>query len=304
MSKKDYSLPYTKVGIGMPVYNGERYIEESIKSNLNQSFEDFTLIISDNASTDRTQEICLDYAAKDKRIHYIHNPVNLGAAKNYSRCFDPSNCEYFRWSNADDLIEPKQIELCVNILESQPDTVLTYGKTMIIDEHGKLTSHYDDNLHLQQDSPADRFIAGLSSIGLSNILYGLIRKEQLAHTALLGNYIASDINLIIELTLYGKFHEIPEYLFSRRMHPQASSWDRSDEETQKAFWDTSKKKLWFQQHRAVYEYFKAVHRAPIASAEKNRIYKYLLKFAYWRKNKLAKEVVDYTKFNTLKYFKS
>jgi len=304
MSSQTQNLPFTKVGIGMPVYNGERYIEESIKSNLCQTYDDFTLIISDNASSDRTQEICLDYASQDKRIHYIHNPTNLGASKNYTRCFEPANCEYFRWSNADDLIEPSQIEQCVKVLDENSDTVLTYGKTMIIDDSGKLTEHYDDHLDLRQDSAAERFITGIKSIGLSNVLYGLMRRDQLAKTALLGNYIASDINLIIELTLYGKFHELPDYLFSRRMHPEASSWDRSDEETQREFWDTSKKKLWFQHTRAMYEYFRAVKRAPIPLKEKKEIFILLTRIVNWRKDKLFNEFIDFTKYNTLKRFKN
>ncbi|MFT6372592.1 MAG: glycosyltransferase involved in cell wall biosynthesis, partial [Gammaproteobacteria bacterium] len=176
MHQNTNNLPFAKVGIGMPVYNGEKYIEESIKSNLRQTFDDFTLIISDNASTDRTREICLDFATQDQRIHYIHNPINLGAAKNYARCFEPSDCEYFRWSNADDLIEPELVEKCLRVLEANPDTVLAYGKTKIIDESGNITEHYDDNLDLRQNSAAERFITGKQSIGLSNVLYGLMRR--------------------------------------------------------------------------------------------------------------------------------
>lgn len=301
--QNDKSL-FTKVGIGMPVFNGERYIEESIKSNLCQSYEEFTLFISDNASTDRTREICLDYAASDKRIRYIHNPVNLGASKNYTRCFEPANCEYFRWSNADDLIEPTLIERCVQILDKHPDTVLTYGKTMIIDENSQLTSYYDDNLNLNQNSAAERFITGKQKIGLSNVLYGLMRRDLLSKTALLGNYKGSDINLILELTLYGKFYEIPEYMFSRRMHPEASSWDKDNDQKQRDFWDTSKNKLWFQNTRAIYEFFKAVKRAPIPKSEKKQIITLLTKTIYWEKNALFSELADYTKHNTLKRFRN
>ncbi len=300
MSQSENTLAFAKVGIGMPVYNGEQYIEESIRANLAQSFEDFHLIISDNASTDRTAEICRDYAAQDKRIHYLHNPVNLGASKNYTRCFEPANCLYFRWSNADDLLEPTLVEKCVEVLDQHPDTVLVYGKTKIIDDKGALLDHYDDQLDLRQESAAERFITGKENIGLSNVLYGLMRRDQLAKTALLGNYIASDINLILELTLYGKFYEIPEYLFSRRMHPGASSWDRKDEDRQKSFWDTSKKKLWFQYTRALREYFKATRRANIPAQDKKQIYIYLAKHLYWGKDRLWHEFADYIKYNTLK----
>ena len=84
-----------RIAIGMPVYNGEKYIESAISSILAQTYTDFDFIISDNASTDRTQEICLTYAARDNRIRYHRNEVNLGAAPNYNRVFQLSSNEFF-----------------------------------------------------------------------------------------------------------------------------------------------------------------------------------------------------------------
>lgn len=303
MSCQPNKIPFKRVGIGMPVYNGEQYIEEALNTNLSQTFDDFILVISDNASTDKTEEICRQYANQDERIYYLRNDVNLGAAKNYACCFTPTPCEYFRWSNADDIIEPTLIEQCLNTLDENPDTVLAYGKTKIIDPHGEVTSLYDDNLDLREDSAADRFINAKKRIGLSNVLYGLMRREELSKTALLGNYIASDTNLIVELTLYGKFIELEDYLFSRRMHPQASSWDREDNEAQASFWDASEKKLLFQYTKATSEYFRAVARAPISQSEKRRIFLHLSKGLYWGKQKLLKEIKDYTIYNSLRLFK-
>lgn len=279
-----------RVGIGMPVYNGERYLEETLNATLAQTYEDFELIIADNASTDRTGQICQDFTAKDSRIRYIRNTVNLGASKNYSICFEPSKSEYFRWANADDLPAPSLLEKCVNVLDKHPDAVLAYGKTNIIDEEGKFIEHYDDKLDLQDNCPSARFIQCSQNIGLSNILYGLMRRDCLANTALLGNYLASDINLITEMTLYGKYLEIPEYLFSRRMHPDCSSWDRESEDRQKDFWDPSKKKLLMQTWRSMYEYFKAVYTAPVSLSDKRALYSFLCKKTYWHKDQLAQDV--------------
>jgi glycosyltransferase involved in cell wall biosynthesis len=235
-----------KVGIGIPVYNGEEFLEAALKSVLNQTFQDFEVIVSDNASTDRTEEICRDYASRDIRIKYIRQADNIGAAKNYAACFLPCKHEYFRWNNADDLVEPTLVEKCVEVLDDNRDAVLAYGKTSIINAVGEVTERYDDNLDIRDPNSANRFIQAQTSIGLSNVLYGLMRRELLEKTSLLGNYIASDINLIIELTLYGKFIEIPVPLFYRRMHERATSWDRSDIEVQREFWDPSKKRLQFQ----------------------------------------------------------
>ena len=95
------------ITVGMPVYNGDKYIEQAIESILSQTFGDFEFLISDNASTDRTREICLDYAVSDSRIHYLRNDVNLGAARNYNRLFEIGSAPYFRWMNADDVAEKK-----------------------------------------------------------------------------------------------------------------------------------------------------------------------------------------------------
>ncbi|MBN1377793.1 MAG: glycosyltransferase [Gammaproteobacteria bacterium] len=297
MQGDSVSLPYHKVCIGMPVYNGEKYLEESIQSNLAQDFDDFALIISDNASTDSTPEICRQYAQQDARVHYIKSDINLGASRNYARCFEPADCEYFRWANADDLAEPTLVSKCVEVLDKRKDCVLVYGKTNIIDGDGRLIEQYDDNLNLESESAAARFIQFNQSVGLSNVLYGLMRHKELARTALFGNYIASDINLIGELTLYGKFVEIPEYLFSRRMHEQASSWDRSNEQTQKDFWDPARKRMLFQVWRSVYEYYKAVLRAPVSFSEKVSLAAYLGKYSYWHKNELLIELSDFVKYS-------
>jgi len=296
---RQYDLA-TPVAIGLPVYNGERYLAQTLGSVLNQTYPHFSLFIADNASTDGTEEICRQFAREDERITYIRNPVNLGAARNYAICFDSARSPYFRWQNADDPIEPTLLERCVQVLDQHPDVVLTYGKTRIIDEHGNPTEDYDDNLHLQDDRAASRFIECMRRIGLQNLMYGLIRREALARTPLLGNYVASDINLIVELSLYGKFHEIPEHLFNRRMHPEASSWDRSDQERQRNFWDPQKRRMILQTWRSILEFYKTVGRAPVPLQDKGTLFYYLLKRAYWYKEPMKNELVDLIRFGLLR----
>ena len=300
MSVHDGKLPYRRVYTGMPVYNGEEYLEQSIRCNLKQTYDDFGLIVADNASTDRTEEICRDIAATEPRLTYIRNPENVGAARNYERCFSPANSEYFRWSNGDDLIEENLIAQCVQVLDQHQDVVLAYGKTRLIDSDGTLIRDYDDNLNLSQERAADRFMACRENIGLSNVLYGLMRREALAKTSLFGNYVASDINLIAELTLYGKFWELPETLFSRRMHEQSSSADRHDKNLQKNFWDPSKRRLFLQVWRRMVEYYKCVSRSEIPSEQKRELYRYLGKTVYWKKGELLKEFADYVAFGFLR----
>lgn len=289
-------LSNTRVSIGMPIYNAERYLEETLDSVLNQSYQNFVLYISDNASTDRTQEICEAYASKDKRIKYIRNPENVGAAMNYERCYEPATTEYFRWQNADDPIEPELIQQCVTALDNNPDAVLAYGEANIIDENGNLIRKHLNKLDAAQDSPSERFKSALGRVGIQNQMYGLIRRNHLANTARMKGYVAADLNLVTELSLYGKFIRLPDVLFNRRMHPECSSWERADSERQKNFWDPSKRKLVLQTWRSILEHFKAISRSPISSADKRAAYMHVLKFSYWRKAKLfneAKELVKY-----------
>ncbi|MGA7951628.1 MAG: glycosyltransferase family A protein [Thiobacillaceae bacterium] len=97
------------VSIGMPVFNGERYIRDALDSLLAQTFTDFELIISDNASTDRTEQICRQYAAHDARIRYVRQSVNLGALPNFQFVLEAAVGEYFMWAAYDDFWKPNFI---------------------------------------------------------------------------------------------------------------------------------------------------------------------------------------------------
>lgn len=191
-----------RVSIGVPVYNGERYIAETLDSLLAQTFDDYELIICDNASTDGTGDICRAYAERDPRIRYVRNPENIGAAGNYRRALELSSCEYFRWANADDLFAPEGLARCVGVLDQDPSVVLTYPKTKFIDERGIVLSEYDDNLDLQSPKASERFLQVMDRLGYVNIIYGLMRTDVLRKTGLLRNFPRGDVPLVIELALY------------------------------------------------------------------------------------------------------
>src|SRR5580704_17148522 len=96
-----------RVSLALPVYNGEEFLHQAIDSLLQQTFDDFELIVSDNASTDRTAEICAEYVARDSRIRYYRNSENIGVVRNYNRSFQLAQGEYFRWNAADDVSAPE-----------------------------------------------------------------------------------------------------------------------------------------------------------------------------------------------------
>ena len=111
---------------------------ETIDSILMQTYEDFELIISDNASTDQTEEICRRYAEKDVRIKYVRNRENLGAAYNYNQTFHLSSGEFFKWAPHDDILRPEFLERCLDALDDDPVAVMSYTGWIPIDETGAL----------------------------------------------------------------------------------------------------------------------------------------------------------------------
>jgi glycosyltransferase involved in cell wall biosynthesis len=222
-----YNKP--RVSIGLPVYNGERFLAETLDSLLTQTFKDFEIVISDNASTDATEKICRNYAAKDKRIRYSRNEKNLGAASNYNRVFEQSAGEYFKWSAHDDLCAPDFLEKCINILDSIESVILCYSGVIYINDEGKHLQTCNNLLNLRSPQAHERF--GLFQDLLCNqpglfdrwtAIFGLIRSDSLRKTCLIDGYIGSDITLLANLTLLGEFYEIPENLLFIRQHTERS----------------------------------------------------------------------------------
>jgi glycosyltransferase involved in cell wall biosynthesis len=213
------------LGIGMPVYNGAKWIRESVEYLLEQSFRDFELVIADNASTDDTETICRTLAERDGRIRYYRNSTNIGVFQNYDRVFELSSAKYFKWASCNDICLDGFLEKCVAVLDSRPDVVLAYPKAILVfappgeDEYAE---EYDDHLNLEQDRPSERFREYLNRERINNVMNGLMRVSALRQTALNRPLPGSDISMIAELSLRGKFVEIPDRLFVRRLTPETT----------------------------------------------------------------------------------
>jgi len=273
------SLPY--VSIGLPVYNGERFLTETLDSLLAQTFENFELVISDNASTDRTQEICEDYAAKDRRIRYYRNDQNLGAVRNYNRVFELSTGKYFKWAAHDDLCAPVLIKRCVEVLDGEPSVVICYARANIIDERGRHQKDYDDLMDLRSPNPHERFRDYLfRPAGLCNALMGMIQVSELRKTPLIGNYIMSDRVLLGELALRGKICELSERLFYRRLHPEQGQWANQTRSALAAWYDPANRKrfVWPTKWKHFFEYIDCIRRVPLSWHEQIWCYSYMMKW--------------------------
>jgi len=213
---------HSKVSIGLPVFNGDEFLSDAIKAVLAQSFTDFELIISDNASTDRTQEICKAFSAQDDRIKYLRQSVNRGAGWNFNEVFRLASGEYFKWLAHDDLIAPDFLEKCVKALDADPSVVLSYPKTVIIDAKGEFLNEYHVHLNTDSTSTYTRFRDLVLEWSLCFEVFGLIRSKDLQRVGGMGNYGHGDGVLLARLGILGRFYEIPEQLNFSRKHATQS----------------------------------------------------------------------------------
>lgn len=248
-----------RVSIGLPVYNGENYLAETLDCFLNQTYGDFELVIVDNASTDTTPEICQSYADRDGRIRYHRNESNIGAVRNYNKAFELSKAPYFKWAAHDDVYEPTYLEKCVAVLDQSPDVVLVHCAARMIGPAGELITFDRENdvfvdreLEITKKAeakdlaevtrPEDRFRDILMRAHWCTSIFGVIRREDLSRTSLHEPYYGSDKVLLSELALMGRFYHVREELFSKRCHREMSHFKGTKE---KAAWINPNKRQVF-----------------------------------------------------------
>jgi len=206
------------VSVGIPVLNGGKTLRHTLNSLLAQSLADFEVVISDNASTDDTREICQEYAEADPRIRYFRNGTNLGARANYNRVFQLARGEYFRWNGHDDWIDPTYLERCLEAFRRDPAAVACYtGRCRVADNirRSKVTP-----AHKSADSErqARRFHDSLWSMPYHPI-FGMFKSAVLAQTDLIPNCPEPDRITLAQVALLGRFAQVDQVLFFQR-HPR------------------------------------------------------------------------------------
>jgi len=207
----------------MPAYNSEAWLEQSVRSILEQSFEDLELIISDNASEDGTEQLCRKLAAQDPRIRYLKQPRNIGVANNYNAVLLEASGVYFKWASSNDLCDPGLIAQCVTVLDADPNCVLCHSRTrLILGESGRMEDYQEDS-NLRQKRPVERFTAFLNGLQLNNVMNGVMRTAAIRRTGLYRNYLSGDIIMIGELALLGEFVQLPDFLFYRRIDERTAT---------------------------------------------------------------------------------
>lgn len=280
------------VSVGIPVYNGEAFVGEAIASILAQTFTDFELVISDNASTDRTEQICREFAAADPRIRYIRQPENMGATLNFIHVMEVSRARYFKWAAHDDAIAPTFLERCVEVLDSDAGCLLVYPRTIIIDEHGRQTIGYLDFMASDSEDAAGRFRRFMfPGPAEPNPIFGLMRREPIQKAWRYGIYTGADHVFLGKVALMGRTRVINEALFLRRIHPGISVNTHPDDLSREEFHTGKKARgLRFQSMRVFREYARAIGTTPMSASERLGCYRILLRKIWRARMRLAKEL--------------
>lgn len=279
-----------RVSVGLPVYNGERFLAEAIESILRQTYSDWELIISDNGSQDGTQDICRNYARREPRVRYVRYEENRGAAWNYNTIVKLASGDYFKWAAHDDLIYPSFLKSLVRVLDADRTVVLAHSRVAFIDEAGDIRGLQDEPAAAESPRAADRFLELVYGWDCEAV-FGLIRRDILTRTRLIGAYSHSDYTLLMELSLYGRFSRCPEVLFARRLHADISDRKYPDREERAEWFDPALKGRrscpWWRQLR---ELGAAVARTPLAPQDRFLCGLHLCRWVYYRRRGLGREL--------------
>jgi glycosyltransferase involved in cell wall biosynthesis len=208
MDKKTVNAP--QVSIGMPVYNGERYIKDALDSLLAQTFADFELIISDNASTDGTSVICREYAGKDNRIRYIRQPENLGPLNNFQFVLSLAKGVYFMWAACDDRRVPTSLERMTEVLKRDEDCGLVFSNYIERDlESGNEKFHKVS----PSNSNSRLYNYAVRILNMSpSFIYGLYRTDKIKDKKV-ECFDFSDVHFVAEIVLRTRIRVINDYLY-------------------------------------------------------------------------------------------
>lgn len=281
------SESHPEVTIGIPVFNGENYLSFAIESVLNQTHTDIRLLISDNNSTDSTQDICQKYSKLDSRVTYFRQSDNIGGAPNYNFVFNQCKSPYFKWLAHDDVMMPEYIERCLKILKENPYLSVVHCKTTRIDSSGSQTGNYDHEIRLDGSTSSERFRRMLWA-NYFNEVFGLMRKDMVVRTCLHRSHVASDRNFMAHLLLFGDVGYVEDYLFMRRAHAECfvASHAGKDNHSKLLWFDpnvrNAKLRSKFSGLTKFFYYLTSIFDSPISFKEKNMCIFYLFEWSYLR----------------------
>jgi glycosyltransferase involved in cell wall biosynthesis len=278
------------VSIGLPVFNGARFLKQALDSLLGQSFSNIEMIISDNASTDDTEAICRAYAAMDARVQYYRQTVNIGAPHNWNYVAKQARGKYFKWSSGNDFCSPDMVKKCIAVMDEKPEVVLCYGRTCLVDEETGRQEEYAHDIAVIDPLPHKRFKTLCRTLALNNAQSGLIRTEALRRTRYDRPYPSGDIVLMAELALQGQFVLLPDVLLYRRIGQNTFSSLQSAADTQQFFNPGARRSIGYAYLRLHLDFLCTSLRASICLQEKLRTLMLVFRHAIWDRKKIWAEL--------------
>jgi hypothetical protein len=299
-------MSFPLLSIGMPVYNADRFLVKSLTSILGQTFTDFELIISDNASSDQTEEICRDYASRDKRIRYFRNAENMGAGWNFRRVYALATGEFYKQAAHDDFCEPTFVEICIDALRRNPELTVAHSKTRVVDADGEFIEDYECPIRTDNEDPVIRF-ADLVLVGHRCFpIFGIHRMSALKQLPPQGSFAHADRILLAQLGLIGPFYETPERLFISTKHDCQSVWTMPSRTGSKNFrltrkpgtlpniewWNPGRSKaITFPEWNAFGHYCLSIRNSSLTGSQKVRAYRFMSRWATKFRRRLVGDVV-------------
>jgi len=252
------------LSIGVPVYNGERYLARCLESLVSQTLTDIEIVVADNKSTDSSLEIAHDFARRDDRVTVLPADENLGAAWNFNRLVEATVAPYFCWSPHDDEREPDALRQCVDALEAAPAAVLAYNRAVFIDADSQIVEPDSDEFVLDARRPFLRLARALNQLNLASPVLGVMRSDALDKTRLIDSFAGSDYVLLCEMAMLGQTVELSDIGFRRRMHEQSSREAQTSREDVQAWFDPRGRvsKL-SDRSRLLLEYHRSALRVPM-----------------------------------------
>jgi glycosyltransferase involved in cell wall biosynthesis len=280
-----------RVSIGLPVYNGDRFLAATIESLLEQTYKDFELILADNASTDGTEDICREYARRDPRVQYHRSEVNLGAAWNFNRSFHLARGEYFKWAAHDDLHHPQFVDRCVQVLDRDASVILCFTRTEFIDGEGRSLGEYRFPVDVNTADRRALFLVYAAGGHIVHEIFGVIRTQALRESPLIGRFVGSDHVLLGTLALRGRFHQVPELLFQHREHEGRSTRSTGGARGYTQWFDPSRTDRFVMPHwRRVFENARSILNAPLEPRDKAASFWDLCRAMNWNRRALGAEL--------------
>lgn len=277
------------VSIGVPVFNGERYLRASLDALLAQSFTDLEVIVSDNASTDATWAICTEAALCDPRVRTIRQERNLGAPANWNFTARQARGRFFKWASASDLCAPHMIERCLDAMQDE-SVVLAFGRTAFIDDDGRELGVFERDFPVEDARPHARFRRVCHELSINNAQSGLIRMDALRRTRLDRLYPGGDRVLMAELAMQGKWKLIGEVLLYRRAGAQHFTAMRTSSDLNQMFRPGVAGELSFLNLRRHVDFIGSALASPVAPGERLRAAMAALKGLYWDRRGMREDL--------------